>query len=92
MDYSGKSSKFLYDYLALGKPVVSTSLSDLVDLNNVILITNNSDDFIEKIKVVVSSSEEPVLVNLRKSVVQRYSWKNIVRKVTEILFNEGGIL
>lgn len=66
----------LNEYLALGKPVVSTNFSaDLTDFADVIKIADNKDEFIRSLQDEVQT-DNPVSVSKRLERAKRNSWQS----------------
>lgn len=66
----------LNEYLALGKPVVSTNFSaDLSDFGDVIKIAGNKDEFVRSLQSEVET-DNPVSVSKRLERAKRNSWQS----------------
>ena len=66
----------LNEYLALGKPVVSTNFSaDLTDFRDVIKIAGNKDEFIRSLRSEVQT-DNSMSVSKRMEKAKRNSWQS----------------
>jgi glycosyltransferase involved in cell wall biosynthesis len=78
----------LYEYLAAGKPVVSTALPEVYqNASDVVFIGENSDDFIEKVEIAVKEvkTKDEDMINRRVSFAENNSWIKRVQ-ILEKLF------
>jgi teichuronic acid biosynthesis glycosyltransferase TuaH len=77
----------LYDYLACGKPVVSTPLQDLGNLSRFVLIAQRAEQFPKLIK---QAAKEDSLErrHLRLQTTASHSWKNKVEDMLSIIRSE----
>ena len=64
----------LYDYLAMGKPVVSTNIGGAIDLKEVIQIAQTPQEFLERIEELFGNSCGEDDVANRKRVGLKNSW------------------
>lgn len=70
------------EYLAAGKPVVSTPLNEVKILKPYVQTATDADGFIEKVEVAL---EEQVSASQRKNFVQKYDWHHLMEELTEEL-------
>ena len=75
----------LKEYLALGKPVVSTPFSELQGFREVVEEARNPEDFAESIKRAISENNSD-LISKRKDKVKNESWDTKVKLVLEELY------
>lgn len=75
----------LKEYLALGKPVVSTPFSELQGFRDVVDEARNPEDFAESIKRAISENNSD-LISKRKDKVKNESWDIKVKLVLEELY------
>ncbi len=75
----------LKEYLALGKPVVSTPFSELRGFRDVVDEARNPEDFAEGIKRAISENNSE-LISKRKDKVKNESWDTKVKLVLEELY------
>ena len=74
------------EYLALGKPVISTPYPELENYLDVIYEAKTPVEFSEKIKFALANDSSE-LKQKRKDKVKDYSWDSKARLVVERLFN-----
>jgi len=75
----------LKEYLALGKPVVSTPFSELQGFRDVVHEATNPEDFAKCIEKAIYKNN-PELVSKRKDKVKNESWDTKVKLVFEELY------
>jgi glycosyltransferase involved in cell wall biosynthesis len=63
----------IYDYLAMGKPVVSTDVGGADDLKDVLYVADYPEDFVKKMNIALKENS-PHLIRRRKSVGLENSW------------------
>ena len=74
----------LHDFLAMGKPVVSTAIGGAGDFKGVIKIAHRSIDFLGEIeKSLLDDNYDDVLE--RKSVALKNSWHNRVKELERLI-------
>ena len=76
----------LHDFLAMGKPVVSTAIGGAGDFKGVIKIAHRSTDFLEEIEKSLLDDNYDVVLK-RKSVALKNSWHNRVKELEELIKN-----
>jgi len=77
----------MYEYLACGKPVVSTQGAGLDMFADHIYIADNHDEF----KYFIDKAFEEDCAKLqaqRRNAVKTHSWTNRVKKMTDLMFNK----
>ncbi|MDR4498060.1 MAG: glycosyltransferase [Candidatus Scalindua sp.] len=74
----------LRDYLAMGKPVVSSKVDEADDLRDVIRIAQRPSDFIEEIEKALHDDNEADVFK-RKNVALKNSWHNRIKELEELL-------
>jgi glycosyltransferase involved in cell wall biosynthesis len=80
---SGTRLKIL-EYMALGKPVISTSLGAegiMVEHDKNIILTDNMDEFAHQVVNLIRDIDlrEKIGKNARELVVRRYDWSSIIK-------------
>ncbi len=75
-----------YDFLAMGKPIVSTDIGVTNDVKDVIKITQRSSDFLEQMEDALSNdTSEDVLK--RKKIALKNSWHKRIKELEELIKN-----
>ena len=75
-----------HDYLAMGKPIVSTEMGGCEDLRNVIRIARGPSDFLEHVeKALVDNASQDILK--RKNVALKNSWHIRIKELEELIIN-----
>lgn len=70
------------EYLAAGKPVVSTWLPDLEEFGGIIKLSRNKAEFINHVNACIDNDSG---MAERKEIAAKFSWENRVEKITEII-------
>jgi len=73
----------LHDFLAMGKPIVSTEIGGAKDLKDVIRVGGTPFEFLEAIEEALQSDNEEDMVR-RKNVALTNSWHNRVKQLEQI--------
>jgi glycosyltransferase involved in cell wall biosynthesis len=76
-----------HDYLAMGKPVVTTNIGGAEDLGDVIRIADTPDAFLAQIEEALAEDSQQLIRN-RKKMAYENSWPNRIKEVKNILINE----
>jgi len=74
----------IYEYLACGKPIVSTQASTVKELNKLISVTTDPKEFSEKIKDCLSD-DKPSLQEARLAEAREQGWLKRVEKMIELI-------
>jgi glycosyltransferase involved in cell wall biosynthesis len=74
----------VYEYLAFGKPVISTNLPELNEMRPHIYMANNSSEFINKLKLSLNENDE-VLRNQRIQFATMNSWSARANSILQIM-------
>lgn len=72
----------LLEYFSIGLPVVSTDLPEVRKFQDLVLIAENSNEFIEFIKVAVNEKVIESKTLERKAIAKKYSWTTIAEMVS----------
>ena len=72
-----------FEYLAAGKPVVSTDLPALQNYSDVCSITKTSEEFMQAIDDIVNGKSPDI--NLCQKVAQENTWESRLEKTEKIL-------
>lgn len=71
----------MYEYLAAGKPVVTLDYTkEIVDLNHVVSVAQNADEFAEKIRFELAHPRDPLVL---RQAAQARSWQAISRAIAD---------
>lgn len=77
----------LYEYLALGKPVVTTKINEKInEFQNLIYIADNKLEFSNYIEKACVEDDRSLKLKRIKSV-QDKSWEQEISKMTELMYN-----
>ncbi len=77
--------KKLYEYLAVGKPVVATALPALRGLEDVLHIAHDCDEFAAGIENALAHATSPSAISTRRSAALANSWSARGRMVRRLL-------
>lgn len=72
----------LYEYLALGKPVVTTPLADVEECAG--LVFASRDEFVRNLARAVEA-QDAALVARRRAVAERHGWEALMRRFLDAL-------
>ncbi len=73
-----------HDFLAMGKPIVSTEIGGANDIRDVIRIAQRSSDFLEEIeKALLDDNYDDVLK--RKNIAMKNSWNNRIKELEQLI-------
>jgi glycosyltransferase involved in cell wall biosynthesis len=70
----------VFQYLSMGKPVVSTYYDGVNDHEGLVTIARTEDEFQEKIELLLKSESRKEKRVIRKRILDEYSWKRIADK------------
>lgn len=75
----------LYEYLAAGKPVVTTNIAGVNHFKGIITIANTREEFLEGLKYWVAKFEEGNIPSdkFKSSISESYSWSSKAEFMTE---------
>jgi hypothetical protein len=74
----------MYEYLATGKPIVSTELPEPARYNDVIYIAKDKEEFVEKIEFALQEKDEN-LVKKRIQIAKENTWDKRVEEILNII-------
>jgi glycosyltransferase involved in cell wall biosynthesis len=74
----------LYEYLACGKPIVTTKVSGIEKFQELIYTAKTKEEFNEKISQALSENSKEKIES-RKNAVQDENWKNRVNQMLETI-------
>ena len=75
----------LYEYFAMGIPVVATGLPEIMNYKNLVYIAGNSDEFIQKTETAVCESLDSPERSDRVRVAGENSWETRGMMIRELL-------
>jgi glycosyltransferase involved in cell wall biosynthesis len=84
----------ILEYMACGKPVVSTCIgAEGLDVENgkeIILVDDIFDSFVEKVVELIDNKELRIKVgeNARKKVIEKYNWYKACREARKIYLDD----
>jgi glycosyltransferase involved in cell wall biosynthesis len=76
-----------HDYLAMGKPVVTTKIGGAEDLADLVYFADTPETFLAQIEEALAEDSQH-LIRKRKTVAYENSWPNRIKEVKKILVNE----
>lgn len=76
----------MYEYLATGKPIVSTNLTEPSKFSNLIYITDSKEEFVKKIDTVLIENDKKLAVERIKTASEN-NWDNRVEQILSIIAN-----
>ena len=82
----------LWEYLAVGKPVVSSKLNSLEIFSNVIFLEDTKEDFVNRIDNILNNINNGYIRKRLDSGVElakKHSWKTITKEIADILTAES---
>jgi glycosyltransferase involved in cell wall biosynthesis len=75
----------LYEYLALGKPVVSTALPELRHYDDVSYVAEDHAGFLEAVARALAEGDNPALANRRRACAEANRWEQRADEVMKVL-------
>ncbi len=73
----------LWEYLAAGKPIVSTPVAGFRDYPGLVRLADDADSFAREVQAVLA--EEPVLVEARRTEARKHSWTSRVEQIETVI-------
>jgi glycosyltransferase involved in cell wall biosynthesis len=73
-----------YEYLSVGKPIVSTYLPELEQFQDVVFMSSNVTNFYDNINLALAS-DDSAKVKSRRQLAQSHSWDARVDKIEDII-------
>lgn len=80
----------LHDYLAMGKPVVSTEVGGAKELKDIIMIAHRPQEFVDGIEQALINGNADDM-RKRKKVAQWNSWSERTKEVEELIRRQIGL-
>ena len=82
-DTIGGDSIKLYEYLAIGKPIVTTSVSPADRFESLVYIADEPKQFSKCLRKAISENDELIIMK-RKTIAKKNSWA----RITDIMWNK----
>ena len=76
----------LYNYLAMGKPVVTTSVAGVEEFSDIISIVRTKAEFLEKIRFWIKKDESKE-IEKRKKKVSNHTWEKRVQEMMKLIID-----
>jgi glycosyltransferase involved in cell wall biosynthesis len=80
----------LYEYLACGKPVVSTDIPTAHTYPDTTRIAADADSFIQAVEEALIESRELAIVARQQAVARQNTWDHRVAQISQILMTRLG--
>ncbi len=74
----------IFDYLATGKPIVSTNLAGINRFKDYLYIADSKEEFVDFIKIALAENK-PQLSKMRLEAARNNTWQNRVSGIIEII-------
>lgn len=74
-----------FEFLATGKPVVTTNLASLEKYRDVASITSSSEEFIKKIKDNVANGQSRTIARMQIELAKKNSWAKRIEKILQLI-------
>lgn len=74
----------IYDYLAIGKPIVSTDLAPVNPYKDVVYIARSREEFVQLLNKAFDE-HNPELCQIRKKIAQQNAWPGRVQQIVDII-------
>lgn len=75
----------LYDYMATGKPVVSTSITEAMKFREVMKIAKSKEEFLSFLDDTVNDAPNEEIIERQLKIAQENSWENRTSQLIKIL-------
>ena len=77
----------LFEYMALGKPIVTTNMPECRKYNSVIIAKNDSNDFINKIEVGLKDKGNKKYLEILKKEALENTWEGKAREIKGLIIS-----
>jgi hypothetical protein len=81
----GMDTMKMYDYLAAGRPVVTTALPEAYKFKDVLKIAETYEEFVEHIEKSLEEKDNRVLIKKRVETAMQNTWDKRVEQIEEII-------
>lgn len=75
----------LYDYMATGKPVVSTSVTEAIKFREVMKIAKSKEEFLSFLDDMINDAPNEEIIKRQLKIAQENSWENRTDQLIKIL-------
>lgn len=75
----------LYDYMATGKPIVSTAIKEALKFKDVIIVAKSKKNFVLSLNEIISKSTNELCNDKQINFAQNNSWQKRTEQLIEIL-------
>ncbi len=75
----------LFEYMALGKPIVTTPMPECKKYSSVIIGNNNANEFVKKIEEGLRDKENVKYLEILKKEALENTWRGKAREITEFI-------
>lgn len=72
----------LYEYLATGKPIISTNLPEIEKFQDIVYVTKTKQEFVSSIKKIITNEHNP---QKSFSLAEEHDWKEKASKMVDLL-------
>jgi glycosyltransferase involved in cell wall biosynthesis len=76
-----------FEYLAAGKPVVASWISEFEDYQKIIRLSREVKDFIKNIEEALMDGKNEEMIKLYVRTAQGYTWDDRIEKASEFINN-----
>jgi len=74
----------LHEYLAAGRPTVSSPVDAVRDFADVVSLANTDAEWLAAIEAGLERREDPTLIEARRAVARAYDWDLLVEKIARL--------
>lgn len=74
-----------FEYLATGKPIVSTNLPELKIYGNLIALAKNYTDFIRKCEIFLEKREEKDIIDKKIKLARNNTWESRIERMLSLI-------
>jgi glycosyltransferase involved in cell wall biosynthesis len=74
----------LFEYFALGKPVIATPMAELRQFAELLYIVDSSDSFTQALRAALAEND-PAIADRRKAIARKHSWRGHALSMLEVM-------
>ena len=74
----------VYEYLSAGKPVVSVSLPEMTQFEDMIYVAEGREEFLKKLELALREQEAETLIQNRKAFARDQTWKHRAEEFIQV--------